>query len=567
MMSEKPILDELDAEILLVDDDAIILLFLRKQLQNSGYQHITSCEDPKQAVKLLKERSFDLLLLDQNMPGMSGIELLEWLQSEPSATKMPVMMLTADDDHEARHKALSSGAWDFVTKPFDTVEVMSRVNNMVKLRTLHKGLQQSNYQLEEKVKERTKQLRREVKERGRVEKQLEHLSVIDQLTGLPSEMIFLDRLQQSLLQGARKGKESGVIWVQLKLQAPLPSIKEVASRLLPITRNGSLARRGRSAFLLLASDLDSEGLDLKIVLSRVRNALNGIEVKIGSAMSSSDEVDVETLIATARENLLSNKMTTTKVVSVKALLYQAIFGSKCAKFNLVWQPQFSLTEQKVTGAEVLLRWSSLELGKVSPAEIVELAEREGWITEISRWVIRNSIQQIKDWRDAGLVLDHCSINLSAQDLTSLETVPYIKQQLDKFALPPSALCVEITETELMENIELGRAHLEQLRALGVKVALDDFGTGYSSLSYLRLFPIDIIKIDRSFVIDLEESAASQAVVAGIVEMARMLKLQIVVEGVEYQQQLDRLLPYSVEWIQGYFYSKPLQKEEFLNYCS
>ena len=566
-MSEKPILDELDAEILLVDDDAIILLFLRKQLQNSGYQHITSCEDPKQAVKLLKERSFDLLLLDQNMPGMSGIELLEWLQSEPSATKMPVMMLTADDDHEARHKALSSGAWDFVTKPFDTVEVMSRVNNMVKLRTLHKGLQQSNYQLEEKVKERTKQLRREVKERGRVEKQLEHLSVIDQLTGLPSEMIFLDRLQQSLLQGARKGKESGVIWVQLKLQAPLPSIKEVASRLLPITRNGSLARRGRSAFLLLASDLDSEGLDLKIVLSRVRNALNGIEVKIGSAMSSSDEVDVETLIATARENLLSNKMTTTKVVSVKALLYQAIFGSKCAKFNLVWQPQFSLTEQKVTGAEVLLRWSSLELGKVSPAEIVELAEREGWITEISRWVIRNSIQQIKDWRDAGLVLDHCSINLSAQDLTSLETVPYIKQQLDKFALPPSALCVEITETELMENIELGRAHLEQLRALGVKVALDDFGTGYSSLSYLRLFPIDIIKIDRSFVIDLEESAASQAVVAGIVEMARMLKLQIVVEGVEYQQQLDRLLPYSVEWIQGYFYSKPLQKEEFLNYCS
>jgi len=165
------------------------------------------------------------------------------------------------------------------------------------------------------------------------------------------------------------------------------------------------------------------------------------------------------------------------------------------------------------------------------------------------------------------VLDHCSINLSAQDLTSLETVPYIKQQLDKFALPPSALCVEITETELMENIELGRAHLEQLRALGVKVALDDFGTGYSSLSYLRLFPIDIIKIDRSFVIDLEESAASQAVVAGIVEMARMLKLQIVVEGVEYQQQLDRLLPYSVEWIQGYFYSKPLQKEEFLNYCS
>lgn len=566
-MSEKPILDELDAEILLVDDDAIILLFLRKQLQNSGYQHITSCEDPKQAVKLLKERSFDLLLLDQNMPGMSGIELLEWLQSEPSATKMPVMMLTADDDHEARHKALSSGAWDFVTKPFDTVEVMSRVNNMVKLRTLHKGLQQSNYQLEEKVKERTKQLRREVKERGRVEKQLEHLSVIDQLTGLPSEMIFLDRLQQNLLQGARKGKESGVIWVQLKLQAPLPSIKEVASRLLPITRNGSLARRGRSAFLLLASDLDSEGLDLKIVLSRVRNALNGVEVKIGSAISSSDEVDVETLIATARENLLSNKMTTTKVVSVKALLYQAIFGSKCAKFNLVWQPQFSLTEQKVTGAEVLLRWSSLELGKVSPAEIVELAEREGWITEITRWVIRNTIKQVKDWRDAGLVLDHCSINLSAQDLTSLDTVPYIKQQLDKFALPPSALCVEITETELMENIELGRAHLEQLRALGVKVALDDFGTGYSSLSYLRLFPIDIIKIDRSFVIDLEESAASQAVVAGIVEMARMLKLQIVVEGVEYQQQLDRLLPYSVEWIQGYFYSKPLQKEEFLNYCS
>ena len=164
--------------------------------------------------------------------------------------------------------------------------------------------------------------------------------------------------------------------------------------------------------------------------------------------------------------------------------------------------------------------------------------------------------------DAGLVLDHCSINLSAQDLTSLETVPYIKQQLDKFALPPSALCVEITETELMENIELGRAHLEQLRALGVKVALDDFGTGYSSLSYLRLFPIDIIKIDRSFVIDLEESAASQAVVAGIVEMARMLKLQIVVEGVEYQQQLDRLLPYSVEWIQGISIRSRYRKRSF-----
>jgi len=563
-----------DPRILLVDDDPVILLFIRKILSKEGYSDITACEDPLQAVELLRQKRFDLLLLDLKMPGMSGLELLSWIGRHSEIEKMPVMMLTADEDVAVRHQALSGGAWDFLSKPFDSAEVIARVNNMVQLHRLHQGLQQANDDLEEKVRERTAQLQREVEERSRIERQLEHLSTSDPLTGLPSEMIFLDRLQQSMLHGQRTRTGSGVIWVQFDLHVKFSDqkrkewLREMARLLAGVSRGGSVSRRGNRSFVILMSDLSPNNEEVEIILSRVRQRLSQQEIKfeLGVATVYGESTDGALLVQQSYDNC-GHGHSDGKTDSLKVLLHRAIFDHGCSEFDLVWQPQVQLDKERVTAAEVLLRWNSPQLGKVSPGQFIEVAEREGWISEISRWVIRQAIEQISQWRAQGVGLDHYSINLSSQDLTNPEVVGYIGQQLEQYGVPAEQVCIEITETELMERIEQGRKILEQLKRLGVKIALDDFGTGYSSLSYLRYFPIDILKIDRSFVIDMEEDQTSHALVKGMISIAQMLDLEVVVEGVEHASQRDLLSGLSVDWIQGYFYAAPLAADEFVQFSS
>ena len=205
------------------------------------------------------------------------------------------------------------------------------------------------------------------------------------------------------------------------------------------------------------------------------------------------------------------------------------------------------------------------MGPVPPFKLVGIAEQEGWISHITHWLIETAIAQYRSWMDRGIELHHFSLNHSAQDLMDSECMSQIERQLEKYQVPAEKLCVELTESKLVENIADGRKMLNDLRAKGIKVALDDFGTGYSSLSYLKLFPIDILKIDRSFVVNMLEDDVSYAIIQAMAQLAQHMKMSGVAEGVEYAEQIELLKPSNVDLIQGYFYSKPLPPEEFLAY--
>ncbi|MBT3197673.1 MAG: EAL domain-containing protein [Gammaproteobacteria bacterium] len=556
-----------DARILVVDDEPLFLAYLKKILTEDGYQKPSFESDPLVALERLREEPFDLLLLDQNMPHMSGSELLEQLAKMPVEQQVPVMMLTAEDDQSSRRKALALGALDFLTKPFDVVEVTTRIRNMLQVRMLHNALEEMNHNLEETVRARTKQLQREVEERKRIEQKLEYLVATDIQSGLPNEMIFMDRLEQTLRFNRQNKVGTAlvglhILWVE-DMAEQENWMRDFSQLLMEKVPDCSVMRNDRLGFLLLHSVEEQAAIELIVRKIETIQADGLYHFKMGFVVDWVGEMSPSQMVSHVRNNLLEERRETQQPTSMKALLHQAIFEHQCAPFELAWQPQILLDGKRVTGVEVLLRWNSPELGFVNPGKLVAIAEQEGWIGHITHWLIESSIRQYRLWMDQGMVLDHFSINLSAQDLLDEECVGWISQQLSANQVPAERLCVELTETKLMENIGRGRERLKEIRALGVQVALDDFGTGYSSLSYLNLFPIDILKIDRSFAVNLLEDDVSMAIIRAMTQLGHHLDMLLVVEGVEYAEQVTMLIEGEVDIIQGYYFSKPLSADDFL----
>ncbi len=247
-------------------------------------------------------------------------------------------------------------------------------------------------------------------------------------------------------------------------------------------------------------------------------------------------------------------------------LFKAIYEGGGEEFSLVWQPQITTLSMQAVSAEVLLRWHSPLLGNIPPDQFIPIAESAGWIGEISQMVIERSLKQYAQWRAQNdFELDHFSVNLSANDLQNEDILNFIAEKLAIFEIPPQQFCVELTESELISDLPQGQKILQQLRNLGVKVALDDFGTGYSSLSYLREFDIDILKLDRSFIMDIAGNTTCQSIIQSLSAMAKVMGIDVVVEGVEDLKQREALLKCDVDLIQGFFYSRPLAAATFVDY--
>ena len=232
------------------------------------------------------------------------------------------------------------------------------------------------------------------------------------------------------------------------------------------------------------------------------------------------------------------------------------------EFSLLYQPKIDMLTGRIIGAEALLRWHNKELGIVSPAEFIPLAEDTGLIIPIGEWVLRTACRQIREWHDQGLPLVRIAVNLSARQFRQGNLAAMIGLILDHEGLTPDCLPLEITESLLMDDVEESSRALNELKAMGLEIYLDDFGTGYSSLSYLKKFPIDGLKIDRSFVMDIPEDADDMALAEAIVAMSHALRLNVVAEGIETKKQLVFLKELGCEEAQGYFFSKPVSAEEF-----
>ncbi|WP_051291589.1 putative bifunctional diguanylate cyclase/phosphodiesterase [Fictibacillus gelatini] len=432
---------------------------------------------------------------------------------------------------------------------------------------------------------------RDITERKRAEEQINQMAYYDPLTGLPNRRLFEDRLLIALEQAQREEQEVAVMFIDLDRFKFVNDtlghafgdalLKEVAKALLRCLRKGdTVSRQGGDEFCLLLPAAAQE--DIATISERILYVFSSpfriedheifITPSIGISLYPHDGADPYSLMKNADTALYRAKEcgrntfqlytaamndSITKRVALEKELRKAL---EKKEFELHFQPQVNIETGALIGFEALLRWRHGQRGNIPPDQFIPLAEETGLIIPISEWVLREACKQNKDWHNRGFPRVPVSVNLSAIHMKAHNLVATIAQILKETNLDPCYLELEITESGAMENAREIVDKLRQLKDMGIKISIDDFGTGYSSLGYLKRFPIDTLKIDRSFIWDLEESDTA-AIMKTIIALAQSLKLKVIAEGVETEEQLSFLQDHLCDRGQGYFFSKPLPADE------
>lgn len=511
---------------------------------------------------------YSLAFVDCRMPpGLDGIETIQRLwQTDP---ELQTVLCTAYADYSWQDIRRILGDTDsllILKKPFDTMEVLQLAHALT----------------------RKWDLAREVKSR------LHQLAFYDSLTGLPNRALFSDRLSLALESAKRKQCRAALLFIDLdnfkRINDSLGHsvgdelIKVVSERIVACLRASDTvsrwiaARLGGDEFIVVLPELDSER-GAALVAQRIADKVGQpltldqhqilVTLSIGIAVYPEDGEKGEDLLKNAdlamyfakrnghnsfafyQESMNTRAL---KRLTLESELQQAIARNE---FSLHYQPQLDLRTGKVSGLEALLRWHNSTLGQVSPLEFIDVAEENGLIVEIGTWVLRNACAQAKVWIDHGVVVHRISVNVSVKQFAHPQFIATIKKVLAETEFDSRLLEIEITETLLIDNFVDFAETLQQLKLMGIRVAIDDFGTGYSSLSRLKDFPIDCLKIDRSFISNIESNSSDQSLIKAITAMAACMGLTVIAEGVETPAQVNFLRSASCQEIQGYLYSKPL----------
>jgi diguanylate cyclase (GGDEF)-like protein/PAS domain S-box-containing protein len=438
---------------------------------------------------------------------------------------------------------------------------------------------------------------RDITERKRAEEALAHDAFHDSLTGLPNRRLFLDRLGAVLSRLARRPSEVAVLFIDIdNFRVVNDSLGHVAGdrvlvqlaeRLRAVTRVAdTLARFGGDEFVLLCEDLGERG-QAALIAERIRaltkdpflvdNQAVHLSVSVGIRFAEAPDRRPEELLRDAdaamfqakergrsRHEIFDDAMRAAAVVRFETgvALRAALERSE---LRLWYQPQVSLADPGIVGAEALLRWQHPDRGLLSPAEFIPVAEQTGLIVPIGNWVLGEACRQLARWRRRRAPGLTVSVNVSAVQLAQQDLPRTVADVLAREALDPSALWLEITESVLMDDPESVVGVLTALKDLGIRLAIDDFGTGYSSLSYLRHFPVDALKIDRSFVRGLGHDDDDDATVRLIIHLARNLGLVVVAEGVETDEQLEELISLECDRAQGFYFARPVTPDAFIRY--
>jgi len=424
--------------------------------------------------------------------------------------------------------------------------------------------------------------------------QLAHLAEHDFLTGLPNRMLLNDRVAQAITLAPRHMKKVAVLFLDLdgfkhindSLGHPIGDklLQAIGKRLVECVRGSdTVSRQGGDEFVVLLSEVE-HAEDAAISAVRLLQGVAGsysidmhdlhISASIGVSIYPDDGLDAETLIKNAdtamyqaKENGRQSYQFFKPSMNVRAVERQSIEESlrramERQEFTLHYQPKIDLRTGEITGAEALLRWTHPVRGLVSPAQFIPVAEDCGLILPIGKWVLREACKQARAWQNAGLALGTIAVNISAMEFRDDKFLEEVFATINDTGLDPKFLELELTESVLMKRAEATESILKTLRARGVQVAVDDFGTGYSSLSYLRRLPIDALKIDQSFVRQITTDPDETTIVTAVIGMGRSLKLRVVAEGVETQEQLAFLQKYECDEAQGYYFSRPVLPQQF-----
>jgi len=447
----------------------------------------------------------------------------------------------------------------------------------------------------------------DITDRKEAEDKIRHLAYYDSLTQLPNRMLFNDRLMQAIALAKRHERMLAILFIDLDrfkhindtlghskgdelLQAVAGIFSECIRESDTITHfeteivANTVARLGGDEFVISLADIKRPE-DAATVAQRILEALEKpiklgahevfVSASIGVSIYPNDGEDAETLfmhadtamyhVKDAGKNnyqffIKSMNAAAHGRMSMESNLHKAL---EREEFVLHYQPQVDSRSEGIVGMEALVRWNHPELGLVPPATFIPLAEETGLIVPMGDWVMRQACMHARACDEAGLDPLRVSVNLSGHQFREKRLVSLVGDALQEAGLDPVRLELEITESVVMENAELTVRTLRELKAMGVRVSIDDFGTGYSSLSYLKRFPIDSLKVDRSFIQDITIDPDDAAITRAIIAMAKSLRLEVVAEGVETAEQLNFLRLEGCELIQGYLFSKPLPADDFI----
>jgi diguanylate cyclase (GGDEF)-like protein len=559
------------AVIMMVDDEPTTIEVLEAFLEGEGYANFVTTNDPRDALPLLESQRPDVLLLDLNMPNMSGLEVLALIRNDQALKHTPVIILTASAEEETKLEALELGASEFLAKPVDPSELALRLRNTLATKA---------YQ--------------------------DHLTNFDGLTGLPNRRLFLERTDRALERARSASAKCAVLHIDLDRFRQINEalghrvgdlvLKSVAQRLDRSVRvsdligtaarqaeSSPLCRVGGDEFLLFLPDVhsvDRVALIARRILAEVSEPFcrDGKDLfvtsSIGIALFPGDGQDAEALSGNAGVALSHAKQhggndyrfysKSLNAESLERLSLESQLRTALDRDELLlyYQPKVDVGTGQTIGAEVLMRWQHPELGLLLPDRFISIAEETGLISSLGEWALEAACRQNGVWQSAGAAPVPVSVNVSSKQFHSGNLPRKIRAALQANGMEAKYLALEVTESLLIENPDATLAMLREIREMGVKISVDDFGTGYSSLSYLKSLPLDELKIDGSFVSGVPGSADDVAIVTAIIAMAHSLGLKVVAEGVEKEEQLAFLEERGCDEYQGSLCSMPLPPDRW-----
>ncbi len=556
--------------VLMIDDEPMMTEVTQTYLEEAGYRHFVAVNDPREALATALACKPGLILLDLMMPGISGFELLRQFRAHEPLRYTPIIVLTAASEPKSKLRALELGATEFLSKPVDASELAIRVRNSLAFKV---------YQ--------------------------DRLANDDPLTGLPNRRVFVEQLSVALAAAQLTQGQLALVHVNLDRfrlvnetlghGAGDALLAAVAERLHSCARaqvglignrageNSFLARVGGDEFALLLPAIDSAEPAARVARQMLAALAKPITVdgrelvvtpSIGAALFPGDGTDAATLMRNAGvamkhakdsgRNSFQFYSTELNSASLERLLLEAqLRGALQRKeLELHYQPKVDLASNRITGAEALLRWRHPTLGLVPPGRFIPIAEECGFIVEIGEWVVHTACAQMAHWRATVGLEVKVAVNVARHGLVSGALAAVVKEAMARHAIAPGQLVLELTESMLMDRVESTAAKLHELRALGAELSIDDFGTGYSSMNYLKQFPVQELKIDRSFINGTPEDRTDSAIVRALIVLAHSLDMRVVAEGVEREVQRAALLALGCDTYQGFLCSPAVPAAAF-----